>query len=78
MTLKLVAFGMPFITLGFMVALAWGIVRWNRRSADQSENVHHDVAAPTVLSGFYRYDVTVAYRSVMHPAPSSSVRRQVA
>jgi hypothetical protein len=32
MTLKLVAFGMPFVTLIFMSALAYGIARYNRRS----------------------------------------------
>ena len=37
MTLKLVAFGMPFITLAFMSMLAFGIARHNRRSKQREE-----------------------------------------
>jgi hypothetical protein len=54
MTLKLVAFGMPFVTLAFMSLLAYGIARYNRRPASRVETGLYHIEASEVAWHFER------------------------
>jgi hypothetical protein len=48
MSMTLVAFGMPFVTLIFMGALAFGVARYNRHAAsknDEQLSLHLDGTA---------------------------------
>jgi hypothetical protein len=54
MTLKLIAFGMPFVTLIFMSALAYGIARYNRRPASRVETGVYHIEASEAAWHFER------------------------
>lgn len=50
MTLQAVAFAMPFVTLAFMAALTFGVVRYNRRPADDASGVGKYVVEVSSIS----------------------------
>jgi hypothetical protein len=54
MTLKFVAFGMPFVTLAFMGLLAYGIARYNRRPTHHVETGAYHIEASQAAWHFER------------------------